>query len=86
MRQLLEKLVTAEKIQLIWLYNGGNGTVVFSDVKSAVIAKTELDRLASGKGKGNMTAVFADLHTTFSKDPCCFELRLISDIEELNAD
>jgi hypothetical protein len=86
LRQLCEKLVGPEKIQLIWLYNGGNGTVVFSEVKSAVTIKTELDRMAVGKGKGNVTAVFADLHTTFSKDPCVADLRLITDIEELNAD
>jgi len=36
LRALCEKEVGAENIQLIWLYNGGNATIVFAMVENAV--------------------------------------------------
>jgi len=62
---------------MIWLYNGGNATVVFADVASAVKVKKELDKRASSAGEpGGESAIWAGLHTTFSKDPCVFPLEL----------
>lgn len=77
LKHLCEKLVGEENIQLIWLYNGGNATVVFADVASAVKVKKELDRRASKAGEpAGESAIWAGLHTSFSKDPCVFPLEL----------
>lgn len=87
LRKFCVDLVGAEKIQLIWFYNGGNASVVFSDVKSAVAVKTKLDRMAAGKEKsGNNMVSFEGLCTSFSKDPCFSEMNLVTDIPEYNED
>lgn len=75
LKRLCEKLVGPENIQLIWLYNGGNATVVFADVASAIKIKKELDRRAAMAGKdGGESEIWSGLHTTFSKDPCVIPL------------
>ena len=77
----------ADKVQLIWLYNGGNATVVFSDVKSAVAVKTKFDQMERSKATyGNNMASFQGVTTTFSKDPCFTDMNLITDIPDLNED
>jgi len=68
---LCNKIVGEENVQLVWLYNGGNATVVFSNVAAAMKMKTELDRLTAGAGlPGGQPAVWQGLQTTYSKDPC----------------
>lgn len=75
LKRLCEKLVGPDNIQLIWLYNGGNATVVFADVASAIKVKKELDRRAAMAGKdAGESEIWSGLHTTFSKDPCVIPL------------
>ncbi|EHL02188.1 RNA-binding, RBD [Glarea lozoyensis ATCC 20868] len=78
LRALCEKLVGKENIQLIWLYNGGNATIVFADVESAMIVKEKLDDMAAGRGlaSGQSASTWEGLQTTFSKDPCVAPLEL----------
>jgi hypothetical protein len=69
--QLCNNTVGEENVQLVWLYNGGNATVVFSNVGSAMKMKAELDKLTAGAGlPGGKPAVWTGLQTTYSKDPC----------------
>jgi hypothetical protein len=78
---LCNKIVGEEDVQLVWLYNGGNATVVFSNVRAAMKMKAELDRLTAGAGlPGGQPAVWAGLQTTYSKDPCHVPLVLTSAI------
>ncbi|CAG8971157.1 hypothetical protein HYALB_00010132 [Hymenoscyphus albidus] len=76
LKALCEKLVGRDTVQLIWLYNGGNATIVFADVPSAVTVKNALDRMAAGIGlpSGQSPASWDGLQTTFSKDPCAVPL------------
>lgn len=77
--QLCNNTVGEENVQLVWLYNGGNATVVFSNVGSAMKMKAELDRLTAGAGlPGGKPAVWAGLQTTYSKDPCQVPLVLMT--------
>jgi RNA recognition motif-containing protein len=78
LRGLCEKLVGKENIQLIWLYNGGNATIVFADVESAMLVKEKLDDMAAGRGLPNSqsASTWEGLQTTFSKDPCVAPLEL----------
>ncbi|KAF4637463.1 hypothetical protein G7Y89_g621 [Cudoniella acicularis] len=78
LKALCEKLVGSDAIQLIWLYNGGNATIVFADVASAISVKNALDKMSSGRGLpgGQAAATWAGLQTTFSKDPCVQPLEL----------
>jgi hypothetical protein len=78
LRALCERLVGKENIQLIWLYNGGNATIVFADVESAMVVKEKLDAMAKGKGLvgGQAASTWEGLQTTFSKDPCVAPLEL----------
>ncbi|RDL32967.1 uncharacterized protein BP5553_08406 [Venustampulla echinocandica] len=78
MRNLCEKLVPKENIQLIWLYNGGNATIVFSDVNSAISVKYALDKRSRGFSipEGQSAVTWEGLMTTFSKDPSVAPLEL----------
>lgn len=77
LRNLCEKAVGAENIQLIWLYNGGNATVVFAEVAAAIKVKKMLDKMRDdAEEKGSATQVWDGLQTTFSKDPCVQPLEL----------
>ncbi|KAG9233548.1 hypothetical protein BJ875DRAFT_42246 [Amylocarpus encephaloides] len=78
LKALCDKLVGADKIQLVWLYNGGNATVVFSDVNAAIIVKNKLDDMSEGIGliSGQSASTWEGLQTTFSKDPCVQPLEL----------
>jgi hypothetical protein len=90
-RRFCEKLVGAENIQLIWLYNGGNATVVFSDVQSAVKVKSVMDELAESNAlKGDNMVSFENVNVSFSQDPCFKTekngMNLVTDIPDLNQD
>jgi hypothetical protein len=75
LKRLCQKLIGPENIQLIWLYNGGNATIVFADVASSIRVKKELDRRASMAGKeGGESEIWSGLQTTYSKDPCVIPL------------
>ncbi|KUJ24421.1 uncharacterized protein LY89DRAFT_634522 [Mollisia scopiformis] len=78
MRDICEKLVGEDCVQLIWLYNGGNATVVFTDVSAAIKVKKEFDRRAARahSGEEGTSAVWEGVQTTFSKDPCVAPLEL----------
>jgi len=88
LRKICTKIVGADKIQLIHLYNGGNASVVFADVKSAIEVKAKFDQMAMHKEKaGSKLAVsFDELLTTFSKDPCYAEMATHTDLPNQNAD
>ncbi|KAH6669572.1 hypothetical protein B0J14DRAFT_628955 [Halenospora varia] len=78
LRHFCIRLVGDDAIQLIWLYNGGNATVVFANVESAITVKQALDDRAAGRnlGPGQSASTFEGLLTTFSKDPCVAPLEL----------
>jgi RNA recognition motif-containing protein len=87
LRKICTSIAGPDKIQLIWVYNGGNASVVFADVKSAVAVKTKFDQMAAGKAKVGVNMVpFEGLSTTFSKDPCFAEMNLYTDIPDYNED
>jgi hypothetical protein len=77
-RRFCENIVGPDQIQCLWLYNGGNATVVFSDVNSAVMLKEELDRL-SGAAVGEDDNFFG-LQVSYSKDPCLQEIHFVTDL------
>jgi hypothetical protein len=70
--------VGPEMIQLVWIYNGGNATIVFADVGEAIKVKNKLDDYSNGIGVSDrqVAATWAGLQTTFSKDPCVAPLEL----------
>ncbi|KAH8679758.1 hypothetical protein BGZ60DRAFT_503473 [Tricladium varicosporioides] len=78
LRHFCIRLVGDDAIQLIWLYNGGNATVVFANVESAITVKQALDDRAAGRNlsPGQSASTFEGLLTTFSKDPCVAPLEL----------
>ncbi|PMD12770.1 hypothetical protein NA56DRAFT_586762 [Hyaloscypha hepaticicola] len=83
LENLCYKTVGEENVQLVWLYNGGNATVVFANVASSMKMKAELDRLTGGAGlPDGKPAVWAGLQTTYSKDPCQVPLVLTSVIND----
>lgn len=60
-------------------YNGGNATVVFSNVEHAITAKAKLDEYSGTAGlPGGAPMAFAGLQVTFSKCPCVAPLVLVS--------
>jgi len=68
---LCNKIAGEEHVQLVWLYNGGNATVVFSNVAAAMKMKAQLDSYVAGAGlPGGQPAIWQGLQTTYSKDPC----------------
>ncbi|PQE22571.1 peptide-methionines-oxide reductase protein [Rutstroemia sp. NJR-2017a BVV2] len=71
LRTLCEREVGKDHIQLVFVYNGGNATVVFSEVAAAVKMKARLDSLREMAGKpGGSSGIYEGLQVTFSKDPC----------------
>ena len=79
LKALFEKEVGVDAIQLIWIYNGGNATVVFAKVEDAVAVKKRLDLLSE---TADESSHFYGLTTTFSKDPCIQPVHCISDLHE----
>ena len=77
-RRFCEKIVGPDQIQCIWLYNGGNATVVFADVKSAVMLKEELDKLSSAAADESNS--FFGLQVSYTKDPCLQEIYFVTDL------
>ncbi|KAF8848278.1 hypothetical protein BDZ45DRAFT_606142 [Acephala macrosclerotiorum] len=82
LKDLCEKLVGADTVQLIWLYNGGNATIVFTDVAAAIKVKKDFDRKALRGFSGGEHAIWAGVQTTFSKDPCVVPLKLETVMQE----
>lgn len=79
--ELFEKLVTKEKIQIIWLYNGGNATAAFADVDSAIRVKNELDkRVQIAHAGGAESQIWDGLSVSFSKDFCAVPVELKTDM------
>ncbi|KAG4436041.1 hypothetical protein IFR05_008473 [Cadophora sp. M221] len=79
LKDLCCKIAGDDNVQLVWLYNGGNATVVFADVESAIKVKRVLDKKAKATTDGVVGAesiVWKGLQTTFSKDPCIHPLDL----------
>ncbi|KAL5314623.1 hypothetical protein ACEPPN_017266 [Leptodophora sp. 'Broadleaf-Isolate-01'] len=79
LKDLCCKIAGEDNVQLVWLYNGGNATVVFADVESAIKVKRALDKRANAKTdgvEGAESIVWKGLQTTFSKDPCIHPLDL----------
>ncbi|RAL60427.1 hypothetical protein DID88_000202 [Monilinia fructigena] len=72
LQTLCEKVVSKENIQLIFIYNGGNATVVFAEVFAAIKMKARLDQLRDSAGNGTWS-MYENLQVTFSKDPCELE-------------
>jgi hypothetical protein len=80
-RNVCANMVGAEQIQYIWLYNGGNATVIFANVESAMTVKSKLENLVKMAGKDENNTYFG-LQVTFSKDPCLQPLQFVTDIHE----
>ena len=77
LKNLCEKAVGPENVQLIWLYNGGNATVVFAEVAAAIKVKKILDKKRDeAEAEGSTAQLWDGLQTTFSKDPCVQPLEL----------
>ncbi|ESZ90054.1 hypothetical protein SBOR_9558 [Sclerotinia borealis F-4128] len=72
LQTLCEKEVGKENVQLVFVYNGGNATVVFAEVSAAIKMKARLDRLRDGAGNGT-SSIYEGLQVTYSKDPCELE-------------
>ena len=76
---MIEKEIGEGHIMTLFYYNGGNATVVFTEVGYAIKAKEKLDRYASTAGvPGGAPLAWDGLQVTFSKDPCAAPLVLIS--------
>ena len=69
---ICHKIVGKDRVQLIFLYNGGNATVCFSDVELASKVKVHLERMEKTRPG------FEGLVVSYSKDPCESPMRLIS--------
>ncbi|PBP20784.1 hypothetical protein BUE80_DR008150 [Diplocarpon rosae] len=87
LKDLCARVAGEENVQLVWLYNGGNATVVFADVASAIKVKRVLDRRAAASGQRNgeeshQSVIWKGLQTTFSKDPCIHALELKTALHE----
>jgi hypothetical protein len=86
LRELCYKEVGEVKVQLVHCYNGGNATVVFANVMSAIKMKDKLDKMCAGAGMpGGPAQVWAGLQTTFSKCPCATPLLLLTSLEKIEA-
>lgn len=68
---LCEKHVGKHNVQLVFIYNGGNATILFAEVAAAIKFKSLLARMTAtaGKSRGAL-ACFEGLACTYSKDPC----------------
>lgn len=73
LQTLCEKEVGRENVQLVFVYNGGNATVVFAEVRAAIKMKARLERLREGAGNGSTCSIYEGLQVSFSKDPCELE-------------
>lgn len=78
LRRICLKVIGEEGIQMIFLYNGGNGTIIFAEVGHAMKVKTELERLAAAAARKDpgSASCWEGLLTTYSKDPCAHPLML----------
>lgn len=65
-RRLAEKTVGKDNVQFVYVYNGGNASIIFADVHSSILFKQELERLAKGSEDESS---FAGIVVSYSKDP-----------------
>lgn len=74
LQTLCEKEVGRDNVQLVFVYNGGNATVVFAEVAASIQMKERLELLRLGAGKeGGTSSIYEGLQVSFSKDPCELE-------------
>ncbi|KAG9241983.1 hypothetical protein BJ878DRAFT_556693 [Calycina marina] len=59
--------IASEDIQKIWLYNGGNATIIMAKVEDAIKLK---DALENQRDTALSNSPWVDLQVTYSKDPC----------------
>lgn len=71
-RKLCVETVGKDNIQSLFVFNGGNATIIFSEVEDAVKVKNKLERMASDAFL--QTDNFHSLQVRFSKDPCIRQL------------
>jgi hypothetical protein len=76
LQALCNKIVGEDKVQLVFTYNSGNGTVVFADVESAEKVKEKLESMTTNSKK--FGATFEGMIVSYSKDPNEAPLRLVS--------
>ncbi|RDW82724.1 hypothetical protein BP6252_03836 [Coleophoma cylindrospora] len=74
LRTMCENLVGAENIQKIFLYNGGNATIIFAEVQAAIKMKRAFE------DKVWKERDWEGLQIDYSKDPCEVALRFITEM------
>ncbi|RMD39370.1 hypothetical protein DV735_g5767, partial [Chaetothyriales sp. CBS 134920] len=73
-QQDIEQEVGAKNIELIWLFNTGNATVVFTSTANARRVRDQFRAKARQKGP------YRDVQVSFSHDPCEKPMNLITQI------
>lgn len=74
LRTMCETVVGAENIQKIFLYNGGNATIIFAEVQAAIkMKKVFEDKVLKERD-------WEGLQVNYSKDPCEVVLRFITEM------
>ncbi|KAI9801883.1 MAG: hypothetical protein M1833_002197 [Piccolia ochrophora] len=68
----INHLAGEDNVELVFIYNTGNATVVLASVKCAMLVKTGLEAKAKKRG------MYEGATVSFSRDPCEAELRLVS--------
>ncbi|KAL9115698.1 MAG: hypothetical protein Q9227_000066 [Pyrenula ochraceoflavens] len=76
--QHIYDIVGSENVELVWLFNTGNATVVFTATSIARLVRDEFRRYAMTRGNA-----YWDLQVSFSHDPCERPLNLISQMNGL---
>ncbi|RMZ81815.1 hypothetical protein DV738_g2008, partial [Chaetothyriales sp. CBS 135597] len=75
-RRDMEQEVGAKNIELIWLFNTGNATVVFTSTANARRVRDQF------RAKAKQYGPYRDVQISFSHDPCEKPLNLITQIEQ----
>ncbi|KAI9805466.1 MAG: hypothetical protein M1825_000717 [Sarcosagium campestre] len=68
----IKRLAGEDNVELIYIYNSGNATVVLAGVRCALMVKDGLEK------EGRRAGPYQGLTVTFSKDPCEAQMRLVS--------
>ncbi|RMZ77135.1 hypothetical protein DV737_g4478, partial [Chaetothyriales sp. CBS 132003] len=74
-QQDIEQEVGAKNVELVWLFNTGNATVVFTSTANARRVRDQFRAKARQKGR------YRDVQVSFSHDPCEKPLNLITQIQ-----
>ena len=77
--QDLKAIAGDDNIELIWLYNQGNATVVLASTRVARVVLTELKKKALHGG------AYEGVSITFATDPCEKELKLVTNVPGIAA-